>query len=101
MDPECRIITNELIPGVRACLAKQMMRRYGVTQQEIAKKLGIAQVAVSKYMNMKYSEPVARAVRKASRSISKSGLMQEIIRSKNPDEANRKIERFCEKQAYA
>ncbi len=101
MDPECRTLTNELIPGVRACLAQLMRSKYGMTQQEIANKLGIAQVAVSKYVNMKYSAAVAKAARKVSKSISDSDFTQEIIKSKSPDEANRKIERFCEEHLYA
>ena len=101
MEPECRALTSELIPAVRAYLAQQMRRRYGMTQQEIAKKLGIAQVAVSKYVNLRYSTAVARATVDISKQIDEAGFVEKIIKSKSPDEANHEIERFCERQVNA
>lgn len=100
MEPECRTIANEMIPAVRVYLAKQMNARYGMTQQEIAGKLGIAQVAVSKYVNGKYSKSVAKAEKELGKDIP-SGFVDRIVRSKSPDKVNRRIEEFCEKQVYA
>jgi predicted transcriptional regulator len=53
MEPECRSIAREMIPAVRAYLADVMYTKYHYKQQEIANRLGLAQVAVSKYINMK------------------------------------------------
>ncbi len=101
MEPECRALTSELIPAVRAYLAQQMKRRYGMTQQEIAKKLGIAQVAVSKYVNLRYSTAVAKAAVGISKQIDETRFVDKIIKSRSPDEANQEIERFCERQVNA
>ncbi len=58
MDRECGSLTRDLLPAVRAYTAEQLSRKYNLTQTEIAMRLGIAQVAVSKYLNGKYSSKV-------------------------------------------
>lgn len=88
------MITNRMIPAVRVYLAQVMSRKYKLTQQEIAKKLGIAQVAVSKYVNMKYSSSVAKARADVSRQMD-AHFVSQIMKSRSPGEVNRKIERFC------
>lgn len=101
MEPECRAITKEMIPAVRAYLAEVMSRRYKLTQQEIAAKLGIAQVAVSKYINMRYSTSLAKAKRDVARHIGDPSFVNGIMRSRSSEEVNRKIEKFCEGRIYA
>ncbi len=96
MEPECRTITSEMIPAVRAYLAEAMSSRYKLRQQEIAKRLGMTQVAVSKYINMKYSPAVAKAKAEVAKQIAHTHFVKEIMKSRNPDEVNRRIERFCE-----
>lgn len=95
MEPECRRISREVIPAVRAYLADIMSKEYGYRQTQIAKKLGIAQVAVSKYLNGRYSDEVAKVKQTVSHSISKS-VARSIIESSSSDEANAAIERISE-----
>ncbi|MCL5413446.1 MAG: helix-turn-helix domain-containing protein [Candidatus Marsarchaeota archaeon] len=57
---ECDKIAKVVLPAVRISIAEEMQSEYNLSQQEIADKLGIAQVAVSKYLNGKYSGTVKR-----------------------------------------
>ncbi|MEM3839005.1 MAG: helix-turn-helix domain-containing protein [Candidatus Micrarchaeaceae archaeon] len=100
MEPECRAIANELMPAVRVILANQMKKKYRMTQQEIANKLGIAQVAVSKYINGNYSKAVARAAKRISKQMPEE-LVARIARSSDMEQVNRIIEKFCESQVNA
>ncbi len=61
MDMECNNITKLVLPAIRINMAEQFSARYNLSQKEIAQKLGIAQVAVSKYLNGKYSESLKKA----------------------------------------
>jgi predicted transcriptional regulator len=45
----CEIAVKTVIPAIRATLAKELVRNYGLTQSETAEILGISQSAVSKY----------------------------------------------------
>ena len=49
MKPFCEIIVKEVLPAFRALLAKELMDNYNMTQDKVAKKLGITQAAVSQY----------------------------------------------------
>ncbi|MBI4019771.1 MAG: helix-turn-helix domain-containing protein [Candidatus Aenigmarchaeota archaeon] len=49
MKPLCEIIVLDYLPVVRAIMAKRMMEKYGLSQKETAKRLGISQPAVSQY----------------------------------------------------
>ena len=62
MDPECRIISKEILPAVRASVAQTMISEYNYCQREIAEKLGVVQVSVSKYINKKYSKEISEIV---------------------------------------
>lgn len=57
---ECDKIAKVLLPAIRINIAEEMQLEYNLSQQEIADRLGIAQVAVSKYLNGKYSSTVKR-----------------------------------------
>jgi predicted transcriptional regulator len=47
----CEVILNEVLPAVRAIIANRLINVYGLTQNEVAKKLGLTQPAVSQYKN--------------------------------------------------
>ena len=50
---------KEIVPAARLFIASELKRRYNMKEQEIADLLGVAQAAVSKYLNDRYSEKVA------------------------------------------
>jgi predicted transcriptional regulator len=49
MKPYCEVVVQMLIPTMRALIAKELMAKYNLTQQDAAQKLGITQAAVSQY----------------------------------------------------
>lgn len=49
MKPFCEVIVQDILPALRALISKELMTTHNMTQQEVAKKLGISQAAVSQY----------------------------------------------------
>jgi len=49
MRPFCEVVVNEVLPAVRSILAKEL-KESGMTQEEIAKALGLTQASVSHYL---------------------------------------------------
>ena len=50
---------KEIIPAARLFIATVLKKRYNMTEQEIADRLGVAQAAVSKYLNGKSSRRIS------------------------------------------
>ncbi len=46
----CEEISRRILPKVRAEMARELVLRYGLSQSETARKLGITQAAVSQYI---------------------------------------------------
>jgi predicted transcriptional regulator len=76
MYTNCDEIFKITIPAVRIAIAKSLNKKYKMNQSEIAKRLGIAQAAVSKYLSNRYSTKIA----KVERIITSKKLEQPIIR---------------------
>lgn len=53
-----------IVPAARVVIARELKIRYNMTEARIAQILGIAQAAVSKYLNEDYSENVKSATEK-------------------------------------
>jgi uncharacterized protein len=53
MDPQCELIGKYVLPIFRSMLAKELVKKYHLTQTEAAKKLGTTQAAVSQYLSSK------------------------------------------------
>ena len=51
MTTNYEIAYGRIIPAFRRAVAREMSSHYHMTQQEIAKRLGITQAAVSKYLS--------------------------------------------------
>lgn len=49
MKPLCEFINSEVLPGVRALIAKKMMEDHGITQSKAADLLDTTQPAISHY----------------------------------------------------
>ena len=47
------LVAKLAIPAIRALIARRLMTVYGLTQKQVAEKLGITQAAVSNYANGK------------------------------------------------
>ncbi len=49
MKPPCEIIANQVLPFIRAMVAKRLVEGYGLSQSLAAKRLGMSQPAISQY----------------------------------------------------
>ncbi|MEM0504798.1 MAG: helix-turn-helix domain-containing protein [Sulfolobales archaeon] len=47
----CEVASQRLLPIIKACIAKELVEKYGLTQVEAAKKLGTTQAAISQYLH--------------------------------------------------
>jgi len=57
MRPPCEIIVKMYLPRLRRLVARELIERYKLTQEEVAQTLGLTQASVSKYLsNMKLRE---------------------------------------------
>jgi len=50
---ECEVVANEILPALRKIITERLSSDYGLTQEEIAGKLGLTQPAVSQYLEGK------------------------------------------------
>lgn len=51
MKTPCELVVGRILPSLRATVVKELSRKHGMKQSEIAKKLGITQASVSQYLN--------------------------------------------------
>jgi hypothetical protein len=49
MKPYCETVAQFILPKMRALIAKRLMEKYKLTQQDAASKLGLTQSAISQY----------------------------------------------------
>ena len=49
MKPLCELMGIEILPTVRAMVAKKLIDTYGLSQKQAAEKLGTTQPAISQY----------------------------------------------------
>jgi predicted transcriptional regulator len=47
----CEIMLTQILPAIKAIAAREMLKKYHMTQLEIAKVLGVTQAAISQYKN--------------------------------------------------
>ncbi len=60
MNRECERAMRLTIPAVRIAVSRELNKEHGMSETAIARRLGIAQAAVSKYISGDYSKKVAR-----------------------------------------
>ncbi len=77
MKPPCEVIVWYVIPTIRAELAKELVR-LGMSQKDIAERLGITQSAVSQYIKDKRGRgiPVNKEVRKGIKMLAKQVMSE-------------------------
>ncbi len=95
MEPECKKITRVILPAIRASIADAMKKK-GYTQVEIAERLGIVQVAVSKYLNNKCSNDVINLKSYIEAKKLNSEILSEIFDGAKRHEVDLKIGLLCE-----
>jgi hypothetical protein len=50
MKPPCETVVKYVLPAIRTLIVKEIMDTYGLTQVQVAEKLGITQPSVSQYI---------------------------------------------------
>lgn len=95
MDPECRSISKIILPAVRASVAEIMKQEYNYKQGEIAERLGVVQVSVSKYLNGKFSPEIEKVkARIIERSLNRE-IVKDIVKGRSSEEIGKKIDELC------
>lgn len=51
MELACEVFVNELLPAIRAIVARDLIEKYDLTQREAARRLDMTQPAISQYKN--------------------------------------------------
>jgi predicted transcriptional regulator len=96
MSITCEYIASHFLPLYRAFVAKELVEKYNLTQNQAARKLGTTQPAISQYLSSKrgrkgisnYDE-VAPLVKEAAAKVAKSVAKTEM----SPEEFNAS---FCD-----
>ncbi|MGC8479419.1 MAG: hypothetical protein ACP5M9_02000 [Candidatus Micrarchaeia archaeon] len=95
MEQSCNNITRIILPAVRASISQSMKKEYGWTQERIAKELGIVQVAVSKYLNKRYSKEVGLLVSKINEDVESKKIAAMMNDGIGKNEITKQIDKFC------
>lgn len=99
MDPECRNISKLILPAIRASVAEIMKQEYNYRQKEIAERLGVVQVSVSKYLNRKYSPEIEKIRMRIDEQGLSRKIVEDIVKGKPPEEIGKEIDSLCGKLA--
>lgn len=88
MKPFCEIIVADILPAVRAIVAKELIEEYDLNQTEVSKKLGITQPAVSQYKSelrgqgvkiLKSNKQVMSSIKSLSKKIASGEISSKEI----------------------
>ena len=95
----CEVIVKQLIPAVRVRVAKELYDKHNLNQKEIAKKLGLSQPAISKYLSGNYTEEIKKLeedkiVKRISDEIVKTVIKNDFKKSS----FEKVIRKFCSKK---
>lgn len=63
MPSKYEVASDETVPAARSIIARALVGRYHMKEVEVAKYLGVAQAAVSKYVTGKYSDNIRDRIR--------------------------------------
>ncbi|MEM2896600.1 MAG: thiamine-phosphate synthase family protein [Candidatus Bathyarchaeia archaeon] len=95
MKAPCELVVKEFIPNLRVLIAKELMLKYGWSQEKIAKRLGVTQPAVSGYLAIKETDMLEELKNSGISEFAKrisEGLANGRM---NVSEALEEICRFC------
>jgi predicted transcriptional regulator len=86
----CEITVKSVLPTIRALIAKELTRTFGLKQEETAKRLGVSQSAISHYiretrgtaLDLEKEEGIQKAIKKIAIEIYKNNEYSNKIISK-------------------
>ncbi len=94
---ECKSIVRVLLPAVRVSMAEAMHTDFGYNQEQIAAKLGVVQVAVSKYLRGRYSKRIASAKRYIAKHRLADAIIKGIASGYSRQQTDKAIDELCER----
>ena len=90
------LASKSVIPALRALIVKRLVEEHGMTQQEAAKRLGVTQPAVSKYLHHKRGAAIRLGgIREIDQATSEIAKMVSSHKAQ-PMEVMSKIEAACD-----
>jgi predicted transcriptional regulator len=92
MNYNCERAMKLTIPAVRAAVSQRLSSEHDMSETEIAKALGIAQAAVSKYIAGRYSLGVKRLVGAIREKKLEGSLVRAMLAKKGKKEISKLIE---------
>lgn len=75
----CELFTKNFLPAIRAIIAENLIEKYGLTQIEVAKKMGLTQAAVSHYLRSKRGAKAYNLLRQNSDVLNYIEKLAELI----------------------
>lgn len=100
-NPECKDIVKVVLPAIRASVAEAMHNDYGYSQERIANKLGVVQVAVSKYLHGRYSKDISNAKKYIVQHGLDRAVVSKIAKGGNRKQIDGAIDELCDRLIVA
>ena len=82
----CEVVVNDVLPTLRAAVAKELIRNYNLNQSEAAKLLDVSQPAISQYLRqlrgkteMIENEKVAAQIRELAGRLHSKQIASEAL----------------------
>lgn len=85
LNQDCEKAMKLTIPAVRVAVSESLAKEHGMSETEIARGFGIAQAAVSKYLNGNYSEKVRKIVKLIVSNRLHNDIVNAFLKGKNAD----------------
>ena len=95
MYTNCDEIFKLTIPTARAAIAKALDRKYEMSQQQIARNLGVAQAAISKYLSGRYSGKIKKVERVIESRRYEAPIAKMISERKNKREISSRVDELA------
>lgn len=92
--PPCEAVANRALPTIRAVLVQDLVERYGLSQVQVAEKLGITQPAVSQYLSSSRGSDSIKDILKRSGLTSQIHKLSDAIAEGEADR-DQVLEKYC------
>ena len=95
MYTDCDRIIRLTIPAIRIAVARRLKKDYGMSQADIAMRLGIAQAAVSKYLHKRFSPSISKLASTLENDRTGMRMAAIVASTENFKAATARIDRFA------
>ncbi len=91
----CEVVAKDILPSIRALLAKSLVEKHKLTQQEAAKKLGLTQGAISQYNRYLRGNRAKQIEKRESICKEIDGLAGKLVAGTSHEEAIKSFYDIC------